>query len=99
MTDWGHFRHENTNPQRIAHEHPGGFVATYVRFAPRAAEDVEAAEQASDYVNYIINQRNDGYKLLHTFFKDALLFRMGVVKFFYEEKEQVDEEEYNGCFQ
>jgi hypothetical protein len=68
----------------------------YVRFAPRTAEDVEAAEQASNYVNYIINQRNDGYKLLHTFFKDALLFRMGVVKFFYEEKEQVDEEEYTG---
>ncbi|MHC4230214.1 MAG: portal protein [Planctomycetota bacterium] len=68
----------------------------YVRFAPRNAEDVEAAEQASDYVNYIINQRNDGYKLLHTFFKDALLFRMGVIKFFWEEKEQVDEEEYSG---
>ena len=55
----------------------------YVRFAPRTAEDVEAAEQASDYVNMIITQRNDGYKLLHTFFKDALLFRMGVIKFFY----------------
>jgi len=68
----------------------------YVRFAPRNAEDAEAADQASNYVNYIINQRNDGYKLLHTFFKDALLFRMGVIKFFYEEKEQVDEEEYNG---
>jgi len=68
----------------------------YVRFAPRSAEDVEPAEQASDYVNYIINQRNDGYKLLHTFFKDALLFRMGVIKFFWEEREQVDEEEYSG---
>lgn len=68
----------------------------YVRFAPRTAEDVQAAEQASDYVNYIITQRNDGYKLLHTFFKDALLFRMGVIKFFYENKEEVDEEEYSG---
>jgi len=68
----------------------------YVRFAPRTAEDQEAAEQASDYVNYIITQRNDGYKLLHTFFKDALLFRMGVIKFFYETKEEVDEEEYSG---
>ncbi len=67
----------------------------YVRFAGRTAEDVEAAEQASDYVNHII-QRNDGYKLLHTFFKDALLFRMGVIKFFYETKEEVDEEEYSG---
>ncbi len=68
----------------------------YVRFAPRSGEDVEAAEQASDYVNYIIQNKNDGYKLLHTFFKDALLFRAGVIKFFYEEVEEVDEEEYNG---
>ena len=68
----------------------------YVRFAPRTGEDVEAAEQASDYVNYIIQNQNDGYKLLHTFFKDALLFRAGVIKFFYEEVEEVDEEEYFG---
>ena len=68
----------------------------YVRFAPRSGEDVEAAEQASDYVNYVIQSQNDGYKLLHTFFKDALLFRMGVIKYFYEEVEEVDEEEYNG---
>ena len=68
----------------------------YVRFAPRSGEDVEAAEQASDYVNYIIQNQNDGYKLLHTFFKDALLFRAGVIKFFHEEVEEVDEEEYNG---
>jgi len=68
----------------------------YVRFAPRSGEDVEAAEQASDYVNYIIQNQNDGYKLLHTFFKDALLFRAGVIKFFYEEVDEVDEEEYFG---
>ena len=68
----------------------------YVRFKPRTAEDMEAAEQASDYVNYVIQSQNEGYKLLHTMFKDALLFRMGVVKFFYEEQEQVDEEEYSG---
>ena len=68
----------------------------YVRFSPRTAEDMEAAEQASDYVNYLIQTQNDGYKLLHTFFKDALLFRMGVIKYFYEEVEEVDEEEYNG---
>lgn len=68
----------------------------YVRFAGRSGEDQEAAEQASDYVNYIIQNQCDGYKLLHTFFKDALLFRMGVIKYFYEEVEEVDEEEYNG---
>ena len=68
----------------------------YVRFSPRTAEDMESAEQASDYVNYVINTQNPGYQILHTFFKDALLFRLGVVKFFYETREEVDEEEYTG---
>ena len=68
----------------------------YVRFNARTAEDVEKADQISDYVNYIINNDNEGYKILHNWFKDALLFRLGVVKFYYEEIEEVDEEEYNG---
>jgi len=68
----------------------------YVRFSPRTAEDVERAEQISDYVNYIINHDNEGYKILYNWFKDALLFRLGVVKYFYEEEENVTEEEYNG---
>lgn len=68
----------------------------YVRFSPRTAEDVERAEQVSDYVNYIINHDNEGYKILYNWFKDALLFRLGIVKYFYEEEENVTEEEYNG---
>ena len=66
----------------------------YVRFSARTAEDMERAEQVSDYVNYIINHDNEGYKILYNWFKDALLF--GVVKYFYEEEENVTEEEYNG---
>ena len=68
----------------------------YVRFSARTAEDMERAEQVSDYVNYIINHDNEGYKILYNWFKDALLFRLGVVKYFYEEEENVTEEEYNG---
>ena len=66
----------------------------YVRFNARTAEDVERAEQISDYVNYIINHDNEGYKLLYNWFKDALLFRLGVVKYYYDEQESVTEEEY-----
>jgi len=66
----------------------------YVRFAARTAEDVERAEQITDYCNYIINHDNEGYKVLYNWFKDALLFRLGVVKYYYEEKEDVTEEEY-----
>ena len=46
----------------------------YVRYAPRTAEDTERADQLTDYVNFIINQDNDGYRILHTFIKDSLLF-------------------------
>jgi len=68
----------------------------YVRFNARTAEDVERAEQISDYCNYIINHQNDGYKVLYNWFKDALLFRLGVVKYYYDETETTNEEEYEG---
>ena len=66
----------------------------YVRFNARTADDVERAEQISDYVNYVINHDNEGYKILYNWFKDALLFRLGVVKYYYDEQESVTEEEY-----
>ena len=66
----------------------------YVRFNARTEEDVDKAEQISDYVNYVINHDNEGYKILYNWFKDALLFRLGVVKYFWEEEENVREEEY-----
>ncbi len=68
----------------------------YVRFSPRTAEDVERADQITDYVNYIINNDNDGYKIFYNWFKDALLFRLGVVKFYFDETVVVKEEEYEG---
>ena len=68
----------------------------YVRFNARTEEDVQKAEQISDYVNYVINHDNEGYKVLYNWFKDALLFRLGVVKYFWEEEENVREEEYFG---
>jgi hypothetical protein len=60
----------------------------YVRFAPRTAEDVEAAEQASDYVNYIINSAMTATSCCTRFSRTRCLFRMGVIKFFYETKER-----------
>ena len=67
----------------------------YVRYAPRTAEDAQRAEQLTDYVNYIINQDNDGYRIIHTFIKDSLLFKLGVIKFGWDESYEVEEAEYN----
>jgi len=66
----------------------------YVRFNARTSEDSERAEQISDYVNYVINHDNQGYKILYNWFKDALMFRLGVVKYYWDEQEDVREEEY-----
>ena len=66
----------------------------YVRFNGRRAEDEARAEQITDYVNYVINHDNEGYKLFYNWFKDALLFRLGVVKYYYDEQDSVTEEEY-----
>ena len=66
----------------------------YVRFSPRTAEDVERADTITDFVNYIINSDNDGYKIFYQWFKDALLFRLGIVKYYYDETTVVQEKEY-----
>jgi hypothetical protein len=67
----------------------------YVRFQPRNEEDAELAEQVSDYVNYIIAHDNDGYRIIDTWLRDALLFKLGVVKFYYDDTTTVEEAEYN----
>ncbi len=67
----------------------------FVRFAGRNREDIEAAKQASDLVNFVINNQNNGFKILHNLFKDALLFKIGACKFYWHETETVKDEEYS----
>ena len=68
----------------------------YVRFTPRGPEDVKAAEDASNYVNWIINTDNSGFSIMHNWFKDALMLKLGVVKFYLDETADVSTEEYEG---
>ena len=55
-----------------------------VMFSPRGPEDIDAAEQATEYVNYIFNVDNPGFCIIHDWFKDALLTKLGVVKVWWE---------------
>tara|TARA_Y100001973_G_scaffold14993_1_gene21640 strand:+ start:464 stop:2482 length:2019 start_codon:yes stop_codon:yes gene_type:complete len=68
----------------------------YVKFEPRGPEDVEAAAQATEYVNYILNADNEGFAIMANWFTDALLFKMGVVKHVFDESEKVIEDMYDG---
>ena len=67
-----------------------------VEFAPRREEDVPAAEQATDYINYIFNNDNPGFQILYSAIKDALISKIGVIKWRVDEKTEVEEMHYTG---
>ncbi len=60
---------------------------TVVRFEPTGPEDEEAARQATDYVNHLF-ARNQGFLVLYTWFKDALVGRNGIVKVWWQDTEE-----------
>lgn len=49
-------------------------------FQPRGPEDERFASQATDYINYLVTERNDGFMVFYTWLKDALLQKVGVVR-------------------
>ena len=65
-----------------------------VRFNPHGPEDVQMAEQASDYVNYVFTKDNPGWEILYSWFTDALLSKNGIVKVWWDEYEEEEREEY-----
>ena len=48
-----------------------------VNFDPQGPEDVKYADQITDYCNFIFNRDNDGFSILHSMFKTALLQKNG----------------------
>ena len=65
-----------------------------VKFAPHGPEDVAAAEQATDYVNYVFTKDNPGWEILYSWFHDALLQKNGIVKVWWDEYSEEKREEY-----
>jgi hypothetical protein len=67
-----------------------------LEFVPRGAEDVAAAEQATDLVNYIFYQENPGFRILHDAIKDALILKTGVLTWYKHDEETVEYHSYSG---
>ena len=65
-----------------------------VRFEPKGPGDEAGAKQATEYVNWVFYRDNDGFLVLHNWFKDALLQKTGVVKAYWDTKIEVTKEEY-----
>ena len=65
-----------------------------VRFEPVGPEDERVAAQETDYVNHVFMQQNPGFMVLYSFIKDALLSKTGIVKVWWEEREEESRETY-----
>lgn len=55
-----------------------------VKFIPQQRGQEAWTEQASDYVRHIIEQDNDGFRLLHDWMKSALIHKVGIIKWYWD---------------
>lgn len=56
----------------------------------------EECEQKTEYANWVFMQQNDPVLVLHNMFKDAILQYTGVVKVYWDDSEEILEENYKG---
>ena len=73
------------------------FVASddVVKFNALGPDDEEAAQQESEYINWVITQRNDSFSELVAWVKTGLLQKNGIVKYWWEETKQSSIERYD----
>ena len=65
-----------------------------VEFSPTKENDDDKAKNATDYINYLFYKRNDGYKVLQTAIRDALLQKAGIIKVWWDNRAIETREEY-----
>lgn len=68
--------------------------AKAVEFEPVNEGDGALAEQITAYVNHIFYKDNNGFEIMHDWFKDGLLQKVGVVKAYWDDKKDVTKEKY-----
>ena len=67
-----------------------------VVFDPVGPEDEDQAALETLYTNHVIMKQNPGFMILLTWFKDALLKKVGYVKYWWEKVEEPTFETYTG---
>jgi hypothetical protein len=65
-----------------------------VRFEPVGPGDEPKAKQATDYANWVFYKDNRGFAIMHDWFKDALLEKVGIVKAYWDDSYDVIKESY-----
>ena len=67
-----------------------------VEYVPQGPEDIEAAKQATDYANFIINRDNNGFLHMHAAFKDALIRKAGIIKCYWDDQTKFETHDLTG---
>jgi hypothetical protein len=67
-----------------------------VEYVPQGPEDVDAAKQATEYANYIINRDNNGFLHMHAAFKDALIRKAGILKCYWDDQTRFETHDLTG---
>lgn len=67
-----------------------------VEFAPNGPEDIENAQQATDYVNYCLTRDNNLFSECHSTFKDALIRKNGIMKVWWNNDKDVTTHNFTG---
>jgi len=67
---------------------------TVVEFEPQQEGDEDKAQLCTDYLNYLFFKKNNGHKIVYTWFKDALLQKVGIVKCWWDTRTEETREEY-----
>ena len=65
-----------------------------VEFEPANEGDGPLAEQMTAYANHIFYKDNNGFEIMHDWFKDALLQKVGIVKAYWNDKKNTTKEKY-----
>lgn len=60
------------------------------------AEAEAMAKHATEYINHIFYKDNEGFLLLHDWFKDALLEKLGWVKYYWDTQRRSETKSYTG---
>lgn len=67
-----------------------------VEFVPTSGRTIDIADQQTAFVNYVFMQDNPGFLILYNAFKDALIRKLGVIKWRWSEDETVTETRFTG---
>lgn len=65
-----------------------------VQFNPSGPEDEQKAKQETEFVNHVILEKNDAFNVFSTWFRDALMSKVGYVKAYWETRHDIISEDY-----